>query len=78
VHGITLYPDSAFYSDISTHYVNLPQAVHLSADETQNLKPPTGDGAQHQAWQWMLITEAQKDERVHAYVRAVLGLLLEP
>lgn len=29
------YPDSAFDADISMHYVNLPHAVHLSADEAQ-------------------------------------------
>jgi len=71
------YPDSAFDADISTHYVNLPHAVHLSADEAQTLKLPIGNGSQHLEWRWMPITEAQNDERVHAYVRAVLGRLLE-
>lgn len=72
------YPDSAFDADISTHYVNLPHAVHLSADEAQTLKLPIGNGSQHLQWRWMPITEAQNDEQVHAYVRAVLGLLLDP
>ena len=72
------YPDSAFDADISTHYVNLPHTVHLSADEAQTLKLPIGNDSQHFEWRWMLITEAQNDEQVHAYVRAVLGRLLEP
>lgn len=71
------YPDSAFDPDISTHYVNLPYAVLLSADEAQTLKLPIGNGSLHLEWRWMPITEAQNDERVHAYVHAVLGRLLE-
>ena len=71
------YADSAFDANTSTHYVNLPHAVHLSVDEAQTLKLPIGNGSQHLEWRWMLVTEAQNDERVHAYVRAVLGRLLE-
>lgn len=71
-------PDSAFDTNISTHYGNLPHALHLSSDEAQTLTLPTGNRAQHQGWQWMPITAAQNDERVHAYVRAVLGRLLQP
>ncbi len=71
------YPDSAFDPNISTRYGNLPHAVHLSADEAQTLKLPLGNGSQHLEWRWMPITEAQNDERVHAYVRAFLGRLLE-
>ncbi len=72
------YADSAFDPDISTHYVNQPHAVHLSTAEAHTLKLPIGNGSQHLEWRWMPITEAQNDERVHAYVRAVLGRLLEP
>jgi colanic acid biosynthesis protein WcaH len=71
------YPDSAFDANISTHYVNLPYAVHLCGDEAQTLKLPIWNGSQHLEWRWIPITEAQNNERVHAYVRAVLGRLLE-
>ena len=71
------YPDSAFNPHISTHYVNLPYALHLSAEDAQNLKPPTGADVQHQSWKWISIAEAQGDQKVHEYVRAVMGRLLE-
>ena len=71
------YPDSAFDPHISTHYVNLPYALHLSAEDAQNLKPPTGADVQHQSWKWISIAEAQGDQKVHEYVRAVMGRLLE-
>lgn len=69
------YPDSAFSSDISTHYINLPHALHLRAEEAQTLSLPTGEVAQHNAWQWIQIEEAKNNSSVHNYVQAVLGRL---
>lgn len=69
------YPDSAFDPGISTHYVNLPHALHLTVDEAQELRPPSGQGQQHQAWMWIAVEQACIDERVHEYVRMVLPRL---
>ncbi len=71
------YTDSAFNFDVSTHYVNLPHALHLNADEAQTLTPPIGDGFQHLSWRWMPIVDAKAHPEVHEYVRAVLDLLIE-
>lgn len=69
------YPDSAFDSGISTHYVNLPHALYLTRDEAQAVQPPSGPGLQHQSWMWMPVALASTDERVHEYVRTVLPRL---
>lgn len=69
------YPDSAFDPEISTHYVNLPHALHLTAQEAEEVQPPFGQGLQHQAWMWMPMAHATQDERVHEYVRVVLPQL---
>lgn len=69
------YPDSAFDATISTHYVNLPHALHLSAAEAEILQPPCGAQAQHKAWQWLSLAEAEVRTSVHPYVRQVMQLL---
>lgn len=69
------YPDSAFNPDISTHYINLPHALHLCVEEAQTLNLPTGEVAQHCSWQWISIEEAKSNPRVHNYVLAVLSRL---
>ena len=63
------YPDSAFDADISTHYVNLALWLPLTPDEVDALTLPRGEGEQHAAWQWMPLTQAERDEGVHAHVR---------
>lgn len=70
------YPDCAFEAGVSTHYVNLPHALHLTEDEAQSVQPPSGLGQQHQTWMWMPVEQACTDERVHDYVRVVLPLLV--
>lgn len=69
------YPDSAFDADVSTHYVNLPHALHLTEDEALTVQPPSGQGQQHQTWMWMNVVQAAIDDRVHEYVRMVLPRL---
>lgn len=70
------YSDSAFDIDISTHYINLPHAVHLTTEEAQTLRLSVGSDSQHDKWQWSSVANARNDEKVHVYVRAVLDLLL--
>jgi colanic acid biosynthesis protein WcaH len=69
------YPDSAFDTGVSTHYVNLPHALHLTENEAQAVQPPLGQEVQHQTWMWMPVAQASTDERVHEYVRVVLPWL---
>lgn len=70
-----LYPDSAFDPAVSTHYVNLPHALHLSTSEAHKLNLPAGARHQHQGWRWQSLEEAATDPEVHEYVRVVAGLL---
>ena len=69
------YSDSAFDSQISTHYVNLAYRLHLSDDEAEALQPPKGADQQHAEWRWITITSAHEDEEVHENVRVVLAHL---
>jgi colanic acid biosynthesis protein WcaH len=69
------YSDSAFDPRVSTHYVNLPHALHLTVDEAQAVQPPCGHGHQHQTWIWMPVEQARTEECVHEYVRMVLPRL---
>jgi colanic acid biosynthesis protein WcaH len=69
------YPDSAFDPGISTHYINLPYALHLTEEEAQTVQPSFGKNLQHEAWMWMSVSDAFEDKTVHAYVRAVLDKL---
>ena len=72
---IYFYPDSAFDPGVSTRYVNLQHAGHLTEDEARSVQPPSGQGLQHQTWMWMPVALASTDERVHEYVRMVLPRL---
>ena len=63
------YPDSAFNPDVSTHYVNLALWLPLTPDEVASLTLPEGVGEQHTAWQWMPLTQAERDDGVHPHVR---------
>lgn len=69
------YQDSAFEPDVSTHYVNLPYALHLTEREAQAVQPPSGQGHQHQTWVWIPVEQARTEERVHENVRMVLPRL---
>ena len=73
------YPDSAFDPAVSTHYINLPHWLDLSAQEAATLALPcSGDDSagtaryagQHARWRWQSLTEAAIDPSVHAYARA--------
>jgi len=61
------YEDSAFDPHESTHYVNLPHWIALSAAEVATL--PLAADEQHLAWRWIGVDEAARDPEVHAYVR---------
>lgn len=63
------YPDSAFDPAVSTHYVNLPHWLALSADEADALTLPQGPDQQHTRWQWLPLEQAVQNESVHACVR---------
>jgi colanic acid biosynthesis protein WcaH len=62
------YPDSAFSSTVSTHYVNLPHWLQLSWQDVSQLRLQPDE--QHAAWQWLDLARAASDEAVHPYVRA--------
>lgn len=59
------YEDSAFSSEVSTHYVNLPHFLRLS--RTLNLSDLPLD--QHLDWRWQDAGSAAMAEDVHPYVR---------
>jgi len=61
------YPDSAFSAFVSTHYVNLPHWLELTAAETGALALP-GDDGQHAEWRWLPLEAAQSEPHLHAYV----------
>jgi len=61
------YDDSAFDPHESTHYVNLPHWIALSAGEVAALLLPVDD--QHSKWRWIGVDEAVLDPEVHPYVR---------
>jgi colanic acid biosynthesis protein WcaH len=58
------YPDSAFASAVSTHYVNLPYALQVDAEFE-----PCGD-AQHAQWRWVDVAQAQEDLSIHHHARS--------
>ena len=64
------YPDSAFDSTVSTHYVNLPLWLPLTRDEEESLLLLQGPKEQHARWQWIPLVQAKVDKTVHPYVRA--------
>lgn len=71
------YPDSAFDPSVSTHYVNLPHWLALSAAEAAALTLPQGPEQQHDRWQWLPLDLAAQDESIHAYVRVYAQWLLD-
>ena len=80
------YPDSAFDLNVSTHYVNLPYWLDLSAQEAATLALPcSGDdgdapgryAGQHARWRWQPLTQAATDPSVHAYARTYAEWVLK-
>jgi len=67
-----LYPDSAFDSATSTHYVNLPYLLPLNRDEATSLKLPSGINVQHGNWKWLSFSEATLDRLVHGNVKITM------
>lgn len=70
------YPDSAFDPVVSTHYVNLPHWLVMSAAEAAALTLPQGADQQHSRWQWLLLDQAVQDDSIHPYVRIYAQWLL--
>jgi len=72
VHGAKLmgvwdhfYEDSAFSSEVSTHYVNLPHVLQLPNTLDLNTLPSD----QHSVWRWQDVKAAAVAHDVHPYVR---------
>ena len=63
------YSDSAYDPAMSTHYVNLPYWLALSAEEAAALTLPQGSDQQHARWQWLPLDQIAQHESVHPYVR---------
>ncbi|HSG60784.1 MAG TPA: NUDIX domain-containing protein [Pseudomonadales bacterium] len=61
------YEDSALNPNISTHYVNLPHLIYLTASQVENMTLPTGD--QHRHYCWMELQQAADHVDVHPYVQ---------
>jgi colanic acid biosynthesis protein WcaH len=71
------YPDSAFDTGISTHYVNLPHWLRLTEAQIALMRLPHGPGEQHASWQWLPLAQAAQDAAIHAYVQVYARWLLE-
>ena len=65
------YDDSAFSTEVSTHYVNLPYLVQVEKE----FEPPIED--QHRDWSWRKVSEALEDVGVHPYAKAYLRWIAE-
>lgn len=59
------YEDSAFSSEVSTHYVNLPHVLRLERALDMGALPLE----QHSGWRWQDAASAAEAEDVHPYVR---------
>ncbi len=59
------YKDSAFSTEVSTHYVNLPHLLRMP----QKLDLNTLPSDQHSAWRWQDVKAAAVAHDVHPYVR---------
>ena len=59
------YEDSAYSSEVSTHYVNLPHVLRLN----HSLELETLPSDQHSLWRWQDATMAAVADDVHRYVR---------
>ena len=68
------YADSAFSSDVSTHYVNLPHLYEIDGDGVSFIDALPSE--QHEAWQWLSLEQAAIAEDVHKYVRVYAAELL--
>lgn len=68
------YEDSAFATEISTHYINLPHWLPLSWQDIDilSMRP----NSQHAAWQWLDVAVAESSEIVHPYVRSYARWLM--
>lgn len=80
VHGAKLmgvwdhfYEDSAFSTDVSTHYVNLPHVLRLPYTLDLNALPLD----QHSAWRWQDVQTAAVGHDVHPYVRIYANWVVE-
>jgi colanic acid biosynthesis protein WcaH len=67
------YEESAFNTQVSTHYVNLPHVLQLP--ETLDLNTLPLD--QHCAWRWQHVEVAAVADDVHPYVRLYAQWVLE-
>ena len=67
------YEDSAFSTQVSTHYVNLPHVLQLP--DTLDLTTLPLD--QHCAWRWQHVEVAAVADDVHPYVRLYAQWVLE-
>lgn len=59
------YQDSAFSTEVSTHYVNLPHVLRLK----HVLKLSALPLDQHSAWRWQDVQAVAEAQDVHPYVR---------
>jgi len=59
------YEDSAYSSEVSTHYVNLPHVLQLKHPMELDALPAD----QHSVWRWQDAKDAAVAEDVHPFVR---------
>lgn len=67
------YEDSAYSTEVSTHYVNLPHVLKLK----QPMELDTLPADQHSDWRWQDTKDAAVADDVHPYVRSYAQWLLE-
>jgi colanic acid biosynthesis protein WcaH len=67
------YGDSAFSSQVGTHYVNLPHVLRLN----QMLDVHALPRDQHSQWRWQAPSMAASEQDVHPYVRVYAQWLLD-
>jgi colanic acid biosynthesis protein WcaH len=80
VHGAKLmgvwdhfYEDSAFSTEVSTHYVNLPHVLQLEHMFRLNVLPLD----QHISWRWQDVHAAAVAHDVHPYVQTYAQWVIE-
>jgi colanic acid biosynthesis protein WcaH len=72
------YADSAFDGAVSTHYVNLPSWIQLTAQEASELASGLHERReQHDAWRWLSASDGDLDGRLHPYARAYAAWLIK-
>ena len=67
------YQDSAFSTEVSTHYVNLPHVLRLPYTLDLNALPSD----QHSAWRWQDVQTVAVAHDVHPYVRIYANWVVE-